>query len=78
VLSFSGTSFAQHSSPNHLVPIPAYDQDGYDQAVFHALIGGGLPKLWMVCKPSFSPEYAVILRAEPLNPKHTLPHQPHN
>jgi hypothetical protein len=67
ILSFASTAFGQR--PNHLVPIPAYEPDGYDQAVFHALIGGGLPELWMVCEPSFSPEYALILRSEALDPK---------
>lgn len=51
-------------NPNHLEPIPAYDPDGYDQAVFRSLIGEDPGELWMVGKASFSPEYAVIIRHE--------------
>ena len=51
-------------NPNHLEPIPAYDPDGYDQAVFQSLIGEDAAELWMVGKASFSPEYAVIIRRE--------------
>ncbi|MAS93571.1 MAG: hypothetical protein CMO55_10300 [Verrucomicrobiales bacterium] len=46
---------------NHLEPIPAYDPDGYDIAVYQSLIGKRYPELWMIGKPSFSPEYAVLL-----------------
>lgn len=63
-----GSTLADGANPNHLEPIAAYDPDGYDQAVFNALIGKQRPVLWMVCKPRFRPEYAVILRTEPLNP----------
>ena len=49
---------------NRLTPIDAYDPDGYDQAVFQSLIGKTRADLWMVCKPSFASEYAVILRSE--------------
>jgi len=49
-------------NPNHLEPVPAYDTDGYDQAVFRSLIGDRPGELWMIGKPSFKPEYAVILR----------------
>jgi len=49
-------------NPNHLEPIPAYDPDGYNQAVFKSLIGEDAGELWMISKPSFSTEYAVILR----------------
>ena len=52
------------SNPNHLVPLPAYDPDGYDQAVFQSLIGDDPGELWMIGKPSFDPEWAVILRHE--------------
>ncbi|MBB5353472.1 hypothetical protein HNR46_003733 [Haloferula luteola] len=52
------------SNPNHLEPLPAYDPDGYDQAVFRSLIGDDPGELWMIGKPSFCPEYAVIIRHE--------------
>lgn len=52
------------SNPNHLEPMAAYDPDGYDQAVFKSLIGKDLGELWMIGRPSFGPEYAVILRHE--------------
>lgn len=56
---------AQHgqdfANPDHLEPIPAYDPDGYNQAVFESLIGQRRPELWMIVKPSFSPEFAVLL-----------------
>ncbi len=52
------------SNPNHLEPMPAYDPDGYDQAVFRSLVGDDLGELWMIVKPSFNPEYAVIVRHE--------------
>ena len=50
------------SHPDHLEPIPGYDPDGDDQAVFRSLLGIELAAAWMVAKPSSSPEYAVILR----------------
>lgn len=49
-------------NPNHLEPIPAYDPNGYDQAVYRSLLGVEASDAWMIGKPSFSPEYAVILR----------------
>jgi len=49
-------------NPNHLEPIPAYDPDGYNEAVFRSLIGDDPGELWMIGKPSFSLEYAVIIR----------------
>lgn len=52
------------SNPNHLEPVPAYEPDGYDHAVFRSLIGEDPGELWMIGKPSFAPEYAVILRHE--------------
>jgi hypothetical protein len=59
-----------YANPNHLEPIPPYsplDTDdtlhSYAQAVFTSLIGKGwLPEMWMIEKPSFSREYAVIIR----------------
>jgi len=50
--------------PNHLEPIPAYDPDGYDQAVYKSLLGKEPGEIWMVVRPSFSPEYAVTIRHE--------------
>ncbi len=50
------------SNPDQLEPIPAYDPDGYDQAVYRSLLGAEDADAWMIGKPSFSPEYAVILR----------------
>jgi hypothetical protein len=57
------------ANPNHLEPIPPYDpldiddtHRSYVQAVFTSLIGKGwLPSLWMIERPSFSREYAVML-----------------
>ncbi len=57
------------ANPNHLEPIPPYhplDIDdtshSYGQAVFTSLIGKGWsPSLWMIERPSFSREYAVML-----------------
>ncbi|MBI5397821.1 MAG: hypothetical protein HZA91_21180 [Verrucomicrobia bacterium] len=59
----------ENTNPNHLEPVRAYDPllDGYTQTVFASLIGKTFPELWMVCTPSFSREYAVILRSEPVN-----------
>lgn len=51
--------------PNHLKPVPAYEVDGYSQAVFRSLIGDkDDAKFWMVAKPSFKAEHAVILSME--------------
>jgi hypothetical protein len=52
------------ANPNHLEPIRAYDHFGYDEAVFKSLIGEASASLWMIERPSFSREYAVILRRE--------------
>ena len=51
------------ANPNHLEPIPPYDSmsTGYDQAVFTSLIGKSWASLWMIERPPFSQEYAVIL-----------------
>ena len=62
IYPFSVDAPAPPSNPDHLEPIPAYDPDGYDQAVFQSLLGDNTAELWMIGKPSFSPEYAVILR----------------
>jgi hypothetical protein len=58
-----------HANPNHLEPIPPYDSLdvdgttlGYRQVVFTSRIGKGwLPPLWMIERPSFSREYAVVV-----------------
>ena len=50
--------------PNHLEPIAVYRSDGYDQAVFRALFGEQTPEAWMVCKTSFAPESALLVRME--------------
>jgi hypothetical protein len=52
------------ANPNHLEPIAPYDpmDSGYDRAVFTSLVGKYWASLWMIEMPSFSREYAVILR----------------
>ncbi len=52
------------ANPNHLEPIAPYDSldDGYHQAVFTSLIGKSYTFLWMIERPSFTEEYAVVLR----------------
>jgi len=52
------------ANPNHLEPIPFSDDTGYRHAVFASLIGAAPASLWMIERPSFSAEYAVILRRE--------------
>ncbi len=49
---------------NHLEPVPAYDHSrtDYEQTVFKALIDDNWPDAWMIVRPSFRPEYAVVLR----------------
>ena len=61
-LSPNASTIIEPSNPNHLEPIPAYEPYGYDQAVFSSLLGKEPGEIWMIGKPSFSPEYAVILR----------------
>ncbi len=63
------------TNPNHLEPIAAYDSDGYDQAVFRSFIGDQQPSLWMVSKPSFSPEHGFMILA---THKWTGPRDPEN
>lgn len=46
---------------DRLEPVPAYDRLGYSQTVFQVLVREQMPELWMIVKPSFSPEYAVVL-----------------
>lgn len=52
------------ANPNHLEPIPIWDDFGYCQAVFKSFIGEVPASLWMIERPGFSREYAVILRRE--------------
>jgi hypothetical protein len=62
---------AEPANPNHLEPISPYDvldingtRQSHKEAVFTSLIGKGwLPDMWMIERPSFSREYAVIIRA---------------
>jgi len=53
-----------YANQNHLTPITAYNDDGYDQAVFKSLIGNVDAEMWMIVRPSFSAEYAIILYHE--------------
>jgi len=50
-----------NANSNHLIPIPAYDSSGYDQAVFKSLIGNKSSELWMITRPSNQKEYAIVL-----------------
>lgn len=52
------------ANPNHLEPIAPYRSvdTGYHQAVFTSLVGKYWTSLWMIERPSFSEEYAVVLR----------------
>ncbi len=50
----------------HLTPIFPFDPDGYDQAVFQSLVGDRNPSLWMIARPSFDVEYAVLVFAVPI------------
>jgi hypothetical protein len=73
IVMFSGLLYTltlgARANPNHLEPIPPYDpldihdtSHSYKQAVFTSLIGKGWrPSLWMIERPSFSREYAVML-----------------
>ena len=55
---------AVQATPNHLEPIAPYDslETGYHQAVFTSLVGKYWTSLWMIERPSFLEEYAVVLR----------------
>lgn len=57
------TKVIKISNPDHLEPIDPYqyDFDGYSQAVFSSLIGNARAELWMISRPSFSTEHAVML-----------------
>lgn len=59
-----------NADPNHLEPISPYsdDSDGYYKAVFDVLVGHGRPECWMICRPSFKPEFAIILHKVQANP----------
>jgi hypothetical protein len=63
VLLYTLTQTVQ-ANPNHLEPIAPYDSldDCYHQAVFTSLIGKSYTFLWMIERPSFTEEYAVVLR----------------
>ena len=63
----------QVTNPNHLEPITPFDSDGYYQAVFDSLIGKEPSVLWMICEPSFKPEFAVVLRKVPAKTASTTP-----
>lgn len=56
-------------SPNHLQPVVPYNHggDNYYRIVFNTLIKDVLPEAWMLVRPSFRPEYAVILRKASAN-----------
>lgn len=54
--------------PDHLVPIEPFDDSGYSEAVFKSLVGGERARLWMIVRPSFQPESAVVLRAGAVYP----------
>ncbi len=67
---------AQSAEPRHLVPIPLYRPDSYDQAVFSVLIGDRGAEVWMICQPSFRPEFALLLQSELINPDAKDPYSP--
>jgi hypothetical protein len=62
--SVGAPAIEEPPGPNHLEPIPAYDPDGYDQAIFKSLLGKEPGEIWMIGRPSFSTEYAVTIRHE--------------
>ncbi len=51
-------------TPESMAPIKPYDHSGagYHEVVFKTLIKDPWPSLWMMVRPSFRVEYAVILR----------------
>ena len=59
----------------HLTPIPAYNADGYDQAVFRSLIGESHPALWAILIGNIGPEFAVLLKEDDANADATSPNQ---
>ncbi len=44
----------------HLVPMPPFVEE-YDRVVFDLLIGARESEFWMLVKPSFSPEYSLVI-----------------
>lgn len=66
VLLIAATCALAGDTPNHLEPIKphAYTQflNEYYELVFTKLVGDCSPSIWMIVEPSFSPEYALILR----------------
>ncbi len=59
----SALAFLDHrADPNYLVAVRPGDPYGYTRAVVTSLIGKQRTLLWMVAQPSFSPEYAVVLK----------------
>jgi len=55
------TSSALRAS-DYLVPIAPFN-DLYNQVVYESLIGETNSELWMITRPSFSPEQAIILES---------------
>jgi hypothetical protein len=57
------------AEPDHLEPIDPYDRfgDGYHKLVSDTLLGHRQLECWMVCRPSFRPEYAVMLHREEID-----------
>jgi len=53
--------------PNHLEPITPYDVygTGYEQCVYETLVWDCSPEAWMIARPSFRSEYAIVLRKTP-------------
>ena len=70
ITTFSPLLFAQPSErlagPQYLQPVPPYP-DEYRQIVFNSLIKEAQPVLWMLVRPSFSPEYAMVITESPNN-----------
>jgi hypothetical protein len=64
LISIAAPSSSAGRGPNHLVPIPAYNYCcyGYEDIVRKTLIKDRFPEAWMMVLPSFTPEYAVVLR----------------
>jgi len=61
---------------DYLVPIDPF-AGLYNQAVYESLIGETNSELWMITRPSFSPEQAIILESETIEDKnkHTITSQ---
>ncbi len=49
-------------TPNHLLPLQSDDPYSYHRATAMSLVGRQRALLWMIAYPSFSPEYAVVIR----------------